>query len=907
MSIRNFDRLFAPRSIALIGASRDEHAVGGVLARNLQRAGFAGELWFVNPKADTVAGHPVAHDIAALPEAPDLAVIATPPDTVAGIVAELGQRGTRAAVIITAGFGEGRDRDGVRRRQAILDAARPHTMRIVGPNCLGILVPGAGIDASFSHLAPGKGGLAFVTQSGAVITAMLDWAAPRDIGFSHVVSLGDMADVDFGDMLDWLALDGATDAILLYIETVRDARKFMSAARAAARAKPVIVVKAGRSRAGRRAAVSHTGAMAGADAVYDAAFRRAGMLRVADLDELFEAATTLGTGKRIHGDRLAILGNGGGLGVLATDALEEAGGKLAELDAATIARMSAVLPPGWSRGNPIDIIGDADGARYVAALQALQDEAAIDAVLVLNAPTAVASSDDTARAVADMAGKLPWPLLTSWVGAATAEPARRHFLAAHLPSFETPRQAVRGFMHLVNFQRNREALMQTPVSAPQEVRIDVAAAQAVIAAALAEGRSLLSEPEAKRVLAACGIPVARTEVARDPVEAGRLAAAIGGPLALKIVSPDITHKSDAGGVSLNLAPDQVEMAACYMQERVRQHAPQARLEGFSVQAMIQRDTAIELILGMSVDPVFGPVLLFGHGGVAVERIADSALALPPLNMALAYDAMRRTRVYRLLEGYRDRPPAALDAIAATLIGIGQAVVELPQIVELDINPLLADDRGVIALDARIKVQGAASDGEKRLAIKPYPRQLERQIALRDGSAAMLRPIRPEDEPTLQATFDRLDKEDVRMRFFAPLGRLPHVLAARLTQIDYDRQMAFVAVRPRPDSKGPDSKGPDSRGADGKDEGLGVVRIAIDPNHERGEYAVVVRSDLKGSGLGYLLMMAIIDYARRQSLREIYGIVLRENERMLRMAKQLGFTVHGVADDPSLVEVRLALR
>ncbi len=905
MSIRNLDRLFAPRSIALIGASRDEKSVGGVLARNLQRAGFAGELWFVNPKAATIAGRAVHRDIAALPEAPDLAVIATPPDTVAGIVAELGGRGTKAAVIITAGFGEGRDREGVRRRQAILDAARPHILRIVGPNCLGILVPGMGIDASFSHLAPGKGGLAFVTQSGAVITAMLDWAAPRDIGFSHVVSLGDMADVDFGDMLDWLALDGATDAILLYIETVRDARKFMSAARAASRAKPVIVVKAGRSRAGRRAAVSHTGAMAGADAVYDAAFRRAGMLRVADLDELFEAATTLSTGKRIHGDRLAILGNGGGLGVLATDALEEEGGKLAELDDATIARMSAVLPKGWSRGNPIDIIGDADAARYVAALEALQDQAAIDAVLVLNAPTAVASNDDIARAVAAAAPKLPWPLLTSWVGAATAGPARRHFLAAHLPSFETPRQAVRGFMHLVNFQRNREALMQTPVSAPQEVRIDTQAAQGVIDAALAQGRTLLSEPEAKRVLAACGIPVVATEVARDPAEAGRLAAKIGGPVALKIVSPDITHKSDAGGVALNLAPAQVETAAGYMLERVRQHAPQARIEGFAVQAMIQRDMALELILGMSVDPVFGPVLLFGHGGVAVERIADSALALPPLNMALAYDAMRRTRVFRLLEGYRARPPAALDAIAATLIAIGQAVVELPQIAEFDINPLLADAQGVLALDARIKVQAAAGrdgqgdgqggdqGGEKRLAIKPYPRQLERQIALRDGSAAMLRPIRPEDEPTLQATFDRLDKEDVRMRFFAPLGRLPHVLAARLTQIDYDRQMAFVAVRPAMQGGG--------------DEGLGVVRIAIDPNHERGEYAVVVRSDLKGSGLGYLLMMAIIDYARRQGLREIFGIVLRENERMLRMARQLGFTVQGVADDPSLVEVRLALR
>jgi len=435
--------------------------------------------------------------------------------------------------------------------------------------------------------------------------------------------------------------------------------------------------------------------------------------------------------------------------------------------------------------------------------------------------------------------------------------------------------------------------MQTPVSMPQEVRIDVAAARAVIDAALAEGRDLLNEPEAKQVLAACGIPVVPTATAKNPVEAGHMAAKLGGPVVLKIISRDITHKTDVGGVSLNLAPDQVETAACYMQERVHQHQPQARLEGFSVQPMVQRELAQELILGMSVDKVFGPVLLFGHGGVAVERIADSALALPPLNMALAYDTMRRTRVFRLLQGYRDHPPAALDAIAHTLIKIGQAAIELPQIVELDINPLLADAQGVLALDARIKVQAyGGSDGQARLAIKPYPRQLERKIALRDGSEAVLRPVRPEDEPVFQETFAQLDKEDVRMRFFAPLGKLTHVLAARLTQIDYDRQMAFVAIRRR---------------ADGSFEGLGVVRIAIDPNHERGEYAVVVRSDLKGSGLGYLLMMAIVDYAKRQGLREVFGLVLRENERMLRMARQMGFTLHGAADDPTLVEVKLALR
>jgi len=892
MSIANLKSLFAPKSVALIGASRKANSVGAVLARNLAGAGFAGPIWPVNPHAVEIAGLPVFPSLSVLPAAPELAVIATPPQDIPDIVRELARRGTKAAVVITAGFSESRDEVGQRRTQAMLDAARPSLMRIVGPNCLGILAPAVGLNASFAHLDAQKGSMAFVTQSGAVITAVLDWAADRRIGFSHVVSLGDMCDVDFGDMLDYLAIDTGTSAILLYVEAISDARKFMSAARAAARAKPVIVVKAGRSAEAQRAALSHTGAMAGSDAVYDAAFRRAGLLRVADIDELFEAVATLGTGHRIYGERLAILSNGGGLGVLATDALIERGGILAALEPATIERLDAVLPASWPRTNPIDIIGDAPAARYGAALDALLGDRNVDAVLVINAPTAVASSEDAARTVAASAAKMPWPILTSWVGSRAAAPARRVFIEAGLPTFETPRQAVNGFLHLVNYQRGREALLQTPVSAPEEISIDVVRARKAMAAVLESGGGMLGEPQAKAVLAACGIPTTRTLIARDPAEASAAARTLGGSIALKILSPDITHKSDVGGVALNLPPDEVGAAAASMIERIRARRPEARLSGFSVQPMVRREGAHELILGMHVDQTFGPVLLFGHGGIAVERINDAALGLPPLNMALATEMMRRTRVFRLLEGYRDRPPAALDAIALTLMKLSQAVIELPEIVELDINPLLADDKGVIALDARLKAMPAAGNGEARLAIRPYPRQLEHTARLRDGRAIFMRPVRPEDEPIFQLLFNRLDREDVRMRFFAPMGQLPHNLAARLTQIDYDRQMAFVAI---------------GRDEDGREDGLGVVRLSADPDNKRAEYAVIVRSDVKGSGLGYVLMQTIIDYARKRGIGELYGLVLRENERMLAMCREMGFVLRAVPDDPTLVEVVLALR
>ena len=891
MTIRNLEFLFKPKSIALIGASKTADSVGNVLMRNLQQAGFDGPIMPVNPKYHKIEHVRAYPDIDSLPVVPDLAVIATPPDTVPGIIAELGHRGTKAAVVITAGFGEsGKDR-GKELKQALLEAARPHHIRIVGPNCLGVLVPGIGLNASFSHVGAAAGQLAFVTQSGAIVTSMLDWAQARGIGFSHLVSLGDMVDVDFGDMLDYLANDIHTRAILLYIEAVTDTRKFMSAARAAARMKPVIVVKAGRHTEGARAAASHTGALAGSDAVYDAVFRRAGMLRVYSLEALFDAAETLASGCKPKGDRLAILTNGGGIGVLATDALIDEGGRLAELSTETLAALDQVLPPTWSHGNPVDIIGDAPGSRYADALDILAKDTGVDAILVLNCPTAVISRTEAAQAVIDKSvGRLASTVLTSWVGDGSANEAQRLFAQHRIPTYPTPEQAVRAFMYLVNYRRSQETLTETPPSVPEDFSPNPDQARAPIEKALAEKRAWLTEPEAKAVLSAYGIPVVRTQTADTPEQAAAIAADIGGSVALKILSPDISHKSDVGGVALDLAgPAAVRDSAATMLDRIAKAQPDARLNGFSVQPMIHRPRAFELILGIVDDAQFGPVVLFGQGGTAVEIIKDKALGLPPLNMRLAREMMSRTRIFQLLQGYRGLPAANLDAIALTLIRVAQLAIDIPEIVELDINPLLSDEYGVVALDARIKVAAATGPATQRLAIRPYPKDLEETIPLGDGRTLLLRPILPEDEPALQAAFATLTPEEVHLRFFVGMSTLSHMMAARFTQIDYDREMALILTEP---------------GIAGKTHIHGVVRIIADPDNERAEYAIIVHHDMTGMGLGVMLMRRIIDYARSRGIKEIYGDVLSANRTMLKLCRALGFTQSGVPDEPTIVRVTL---
>jgi acetyltransferase len=873
MTTRNLDALFAPRAIALIGASNAPGSVGQVLARNLLSAGFAGPILPVNPHEPAIRSSMAYRSVADLPMVPDLAVIATPPATVPGLIAELAGRGCRAAVVITAGLDAAM-------RQAMLDAARPSLLRIVGPNVLGFISPARGINASFAHLTPAAGGLALVAQSGAVAAAALDWAHARGVGFSHVVTIGDAADVDFGDLLDHLALDTETTAILLYVESIRDARKFMTAGRIAARAKPVVVIKAGRSAAGAKAAFSHTGALAGADAVYDAAFRRAGMLRVGELRELFDAVTTLSAGLKVQGDRLAILTNGGGAGVMAADALEARTGRLASLSPATLAAIDKAAPANWSHGDPVDIIGDARPALYSAALEALLQDDGADAILVMNCPTAVTDSTLAAQAVIETRARQGSgaPILTCWMGETAVAEGRRRLAAAKIPTHETPDEAVRAFMHLVEYRRNQDLLLRTPSLPPCPA--DPAAARAIVARALAAGATSLGDTDARAVLKAYGVPAVESRMAATPQEAAEAAAAIGGEVALKILSPDISHKTDVGGVALGLTAATAATAAEAMLVQVRAKAPKARLDGFIVEQMVIRPGAQELLVGIVRDPTFGPVVLFGHGGVATEVIGDRTLGLTPLDDVLARDMIGRTRVARLLAGYRGRPPADLDAIADVLVRLARLATDIPEIHELDINPLLADADGVIALDARVRI-GPPLATAPGSAIRPYPDDLvtTRQLG---RETLTVRPIRPQDAPGLIAMVEASTEEDVRLRFGTGLRRLPDLWAGRLSQIDYDREMALVAER-------------------GDGVLLSVARLAADPEGDSAEFALMVRSDMSDHGLGRMMLSALLDYGKARGLRQVWGSVASVNTRMLDMAREFGFE-RQACEDVSRVRV-----
>ncbi|MFC5478422.1 bifunctional acetate--CoA ligase family protein/GNAT family N-acetyltransferase [Massilia suwonensis] len=887
MSIRNLSTFFAPGSVALVGASSRPGSVGAAVLASLVSGGFAGPVWPVNPKYRHLLGLDVFSDVSRLPLAPELAVVCTPAATVPGIVGQLGVLGCRSVVVLSAGF-DAAGPEGASLRQAMLDAARPYLLRILGPNCVGLLVPGVGLNASFAPVAALPGRLAFVAQSGAMVTAVLDWARERGIGFSSFVSLGDGTDVDLGDLLDYLAGDPGTDAILVYAESVRQARKFMSAARGAARAKPTVIVKAGRAPEAARAAFSHTGALAGADLVVDAALRRAGMLRVHTTAELFDAVAMLAHRLRPGAGRLAILTNGGGPGVMATDALVEAHGTLARLGADTLAQLDEGLPPNWPRANPVDIVGDAPAGRYRHALQALLASPDADAVLLIHAPTAIVPAADVARVLLPLLRAAAKPVLCCWLGGASVAEARRLCLDAGLPVFETPEEAVRALMQLVDYGRNQALLMQVP-SAGRLAPPDRLGARAHVARLMAARCEAVGEANAKLILACYGIPSVATEVVSDETDALAAAARIGYPVALKILSPDISHKSDVGGVALDLGdPRALGEALARMTERVRTLRPEARLFGFTVQAMARRAHALELIVGLSVDPVFGPVVLFGQGGVAVEANADQAVGLPPLNRVLARDMVSRTRVARLLAGFRDTPPADLDAVCDVLVRLGQMAADLPELCELDINPLLADSQGVLALDARMRLAPAdGADSLARFAILPYPDALEREVESALG-ALTLRPIRPEDAPAHQAFFRALSPQDVHFRMFSSARELSDAQLARFTQIDYAREMAFILTRPT---------------ADGR-ETLGVVRVVTDPDNIAGEFAIVVRSDLQGKGLGTILMEALIGYCRAHGLREITGVALADNLGMQALARRNGFSV--AADTDGTVALRRVL-
>ncbi|AWN45844.1 GNAT family N-acetyltransferase [Methylobacterium terrae] len=909
MSTYRFDRLLSPRSVALVGASARPNAFGAAILRNLREAGFAGPIWPVNPRHDSVDGVQAFADLADLPEPADLVVIVTPPETVPEVVAAAGRRGCGAAVIITTGLGSGPGS----LAEAARDEARRHSLRLVGPDSMGLAVPAASLNASLLARAPLPGDLALISQSRTVAAGIVAWAQARGTGFSGIVSLGNAIDVDIADCLDHFAADIRTRAIVLSIDSVTDAPKFMSAARAAARAKPVVVLRSGRhdtaraidGRAAAQQGSTHTGTLARTDAVYDAAFRRAGLLRVQDLDEMFSAVETLGRQRPFPGRRLAILANGRGVGAIAVDRLLDLGGTLASLSETTRERLAVAVPgteaEAWR--NPVDIGADADGPRYAAALEALIADRGNDAVLVINVPTALSGGSAVATEIVEAVGRgrkgafRARPVFAVTVG---DEAAGEILSQAGIPRFATDADAVEGFTHLVRYREAQDDLTTTPAVLPDDLVPDAGAARTIVDRVLAEGRTWLDPREMADLLAAYGIPAQPVTLAPDADAAAEAAwpiIAAGGTVALKLASPDVVHKSDVGGVRLGLTSEAaVREAASEMRARVARERPDARITGFVVQAMLRRTEGRELIAGLVDDPVFGPVVVFGRGGTAVEVIDDRALALPPLDRRLAADLIGRTRVARRLKAYRDVAAADEAAVALVLVKLGQLAADLPELRELDINPLLADRDGVIALDARAAVaplpperrrDAGAGPSHARFAVRPYPRAWERRITL-DDQGILVRPVRAEDEGLFEAFFGQVSAEDLRLRFFAPVRDFSHAFLARLTQLDYARAVAFVAIEEATGTM------------------MGAVRLHADANHETGEYAILVRSDLKGLGLGWSLMALMLDWARAEGLRHVEGQVLRENTTMLAMCRKLGFTVRTDPSDPDLMLVRRAL-
>ncbi len=881
MSARRLDRAFQPKSLALVGASDRPGSTGRAVLDNIVSSDFAGALYVVNPRHQEIAGRKSYAELRDVPEPPDLVIVVAPKDMVEPIVNEAADIGVPAVVVMTDDPRPGAN-SLFERMRAI---ARSRDIRIFGPDCHGLIAPRAKLNASLSAQPVKAGDLAVISQSAAVMEAIAAWAHQRHVGFSGMVALGDMADVDIDDLLDYYALDPMTRAILLYIEHLEDAKGFMSAARAASRIKPVIVIRSGRHEASRSAA-THAGNLATDDDVYDAAFRRAGLLRVPSIGALFEAAEALARIKPFTGNRLAIVTNGRGVGNLAIDRLLDLGGKLAEISPATREALQPLIRQTRSGAPMVELPPDVDAASYGQALSLALQDRANDAVLAMLSPNVMSNAEEVAKAAVDAvkrhrrASISAKPVFAVWYGANDA--INGIFEEARIPRYQGG--AVGGFMHMVNWQKAREALMAAPPSMPVDFAPNVAKARAIVQQAIARGHEWLAPVEISALLEAYDIPIAPARLARTPEEAAEVARLVlgrYGGCVVKIMSRDIIHKSDLGGVVLDLrSVEQVVEATKKMLDRFAVEAPGARIDGVTIHPMVRRPNARELVMGVTEDPTFGPVIIFGRGGKSVEVVNDKALALPPLDLSLARSMIERTRVVRALQDYRDVPAADLDAIALLLVKISQLSADIPEIRELELNPVLADANGVVVVDARVNVAAfsgrALSGGNPRFAIAPYPKAQERRTSLKNGTAVQLRPVRPEDEEMYKVFFTHVLPEDIRLRFFAPVKEFSHAFIARLIQIDYARSFVCVAVEEQTGLM------------------LGVVRLMLDVDHEHGEYAILLRSDLKGQGLGWKLMKYMIEFAREEGVKIVEGQVLNDNGAMLQMCQTLGFSL---VDDP----------
>jgi acetyltransferase len=894
MSVTNLEYLFKPKSVAVIGATNDPRNAGNIVMRNIMAGGFLGPVMPVSSQAEAIAGVLTHPSVKHLPKTPDLAVVCSPLDEVPEVIHSLRERGTRAAVLMGAGFASMSYDESQDIKSTILSIARPPDIRILGPKSLGFMVPSMNLNASLAHARVEPGKVAFISQSDSLFATVLDWAIDKGVGFSHMVALGSRIDVTFADILDYLGSDPLTRSIMLYVESIRDAREFMSAARAASRNKPVLVIRPGQALDTVIADLKQreTGEGRYSDEIYDVAFRRAGMLRVEDIDGLFDAAQTLSTPRQVFGRKLAILTNGTSAGILAADRLLVGGGEVAPLSDETIKGIDAVLgASNWSRANPVDIPFNADGKAYSEVLKLLIKDKNSNGILAMHVPWTAQPDVEVAEAIRDSLKRVRRMVLTAWLGSGQAGQAREVFRNAGIPTYETPSQAVQAFLYMAEYLHNQEMLIETPDSLPTDFFPDTSGARKIVRRALESGRESLTEPEAKDILAAYGIPVVETRIAVSAKEAVIAADELGYPVALKLRSPQIPQPYDVGGVLLDLeTPERVWEGAASILARCTRERPDAYIEGFTVQKMGRRPGAHELSVSAHLDRIFGPVLQFGHGGMAREMIQDQALTLPPLSMSLAKELVSRTRISTLLKGTPSHPPADIDDICLTVIQISQLIVDVPQITSIDINPLYADAEGVLALDAKIEIAPFEGEGESRLAIRPYPRELEECVTLKSGRQVTLRPIRPEDEDTHREFLASLSDEDLRLRFFGVVQReFDHKDIARFTQIDYDREMAFIAT---------------ALTERGDPETLGVMRTNTRPDNSEAEFAIVVRSDMKGEGLGSMLFHKGIQYTKERGTKLLTGQTMLENKAMQGLSKKFGFEIAPDPHDPDLVDMTL---
>jgi len=884
MAIHRLENIFNPQRIALIGVTANPKSVGGKVLGNLVGSGFRGVVYPVNPDFEAVMGIPCFSSLRQLPRRADVGVICAPAAKVPALVRECGEAGIRGVVIVSAGFRETGPAGQALENDILTEARRFDNMRILGPNCLGVIVPGRQLNMSFAGAMPKSGHIAFISQSGALCAAVLDWAIEENIGFSCIASIGNALDVDFGDLIDYLGEDDKTRSIILYMESIGQARKFMTAARAFARGKPIVAYKAGRFPESAQVAASHTGALAAEDAIYDAAFQRAGLARVLDIGEIFDCAELIGRQKIPLGPRLAIVTNAGGPGVMASDVLIASRGVLARLSPESMARLDEVLPPCWSHGNPIDVLGDARSKRLAKAVEIVLQDPGADAVLVIVTPQAMTNPTAMAQALSQLKDMSAKPILAAWLGGSSMLAGRRILADAGIASYRTPEQAVRAFMILVAYARNLDSLYETPRDIPMAFTPEREKLAADLKEMAARPERLLSETEAKMLLEAYGIPTSRPQTAATADAAVALAEEIGFPVVLKILSPDITHKSDVGGVVLDLKDAaMVNQAFSRIMANAREKAPAARLQGVTVQAMIQDAHGVEMILGIKNDPVFGTVVMAGMGGIYAELFSDRSLGFPPLNERLARRMLESLRIWPLLNGYRGRPPVHIDRLLEVLIRLSYFAADYPEIAELDINPLLITPERVLALDARLLLAQPATLPVQRpyahLALCPYPQEYVRQAHLPDGCEVLLRPIRPEDEPMWMELLAGCSRESIYARFRHFFQWQSHQAAIRYCFIDYDREIAMVAEWNR----------------DGRRELLGVGRLVADPDHESVEYAVLVGDKWQNRGLGSVLTECCLDIASRWGLKRVVAQTGSDNTRMLTLFKRLGFTTTPSAD------------